>query len=161
MKKPAFWFITIVLLVSLVIGSYAVNRGVPGPDDGGAQISQHCTPDQIAAAEARQETVSARGIASFYGVNTNGTTTASGVPLRDSESTAAHRTLPFGTLVRVTNLSNGLRETVEITDRGPYIKGRIIDLSRNAAKKLDMIEAGIVPVEIEVQPAEAKPTPED
>ena len=70
--------------------------------------------------------------------------------MNDSVSTAAHRTLPFGTLVRVTNLSNGSCETVKITDRGPYCKGRLIDLSLHAAKKLDMIEAGIIPVEIEV-----------
>jgi 3D (Asp-Asp-Asp) domain-containing protein len=86
--------------------------------------------------------------------------TASGIPLNDSASTAAHRTLPFGTVVRVTNLINGQSETVEITDRGPYIKGRIIDVSHQAARKLGMMEAGIVPVEIEVQSKAPEPTPD-
>ena len=97
-----------------------------------------------------------RGTASFYDVKSSGTLTASGTPLNDSASTAAHRTLPFGTLVRVTNLGNGLSETVEITDRGPFTKGRLIDLSRNAAVKLDMIKAGVISVEIEVLPANPK-----
>ncbi|MBL9152188.1 MAG: septal ring lytic transglycosylase RlpA family protein [Verrucomicrobiales bacterium] len=91
-----------------------------------------------------------RGIGSFYRVRTNGTRTASGIPLKDSVSTAAHRTLPFGTLVRVTNLKNGRSEIVKITDRGPFIKGRIIDVSLNAAENLGMVSSGIVPVEIQV-----------
>jgi rare lipoprotein A len=89
-------------------------------------------------------------MASFYGVDTNGTATASGIPLNDSASTAAHRTLPFGSLVRVTNPGNGLSELVTITDRGPFVQGRIIDVSRNAAEKLGMIESGVVSVDLEV-----------
>jgi len=89
-------------------------------------------------------------MASFYGVDTNGTTTASGIPLNDSASTAAHRTLPFGSLVRVTNVGNGLSEKVTITDRGPFVQGRIIDVSRDAAEKLGMFESGVVLVELDV-----------
>ncbi|MCB1078137.1 MAG: septal ring lytic transglycosylase RlpA family protein [Verrucomicrobiae bacterium] len=91
-----------------------------------------------------------RGVGSFYRVRTNGTRTASGIPLRDSVPTAAHRSLPFGTLVRVTNLKNGRSEIVKITDRGPFVRGRIIDVSLAAAEELQMINSGIVPVEIEV-----------
>lgn len=89
-------------------------------------------------------------MASFYGVKTNGTTTASGIPLSDTASTAAHRTLPFGSLVRVTNVGNGLSEMVTITDRGPFVQGRIIDVSRHAAEKLGMIESGVVLVELDL-----------
>jgi len=64
--------------------------------------------------------------------------------------TAAHRTLPFDTMLRVTNLSNGRSATVRITDRGPFVENRIIDLSLAAARELDMVGAGVVPVRLEV-----------
>ena len=70
------------------------------------------------------------------------------------DMTAAHRTLPFGTFVMVTNLDNGRSVKVKINDRGPFVKGRIIDLSYAAAQVLDAIGPGVVPVEIEVLPDE-------
>ena len=92
-----------------------------------------------------------RGLASWYSVRTNGgRTTASGIPFSNNEMTAAHRSLPFGTLVRVTNKRNGRSQIVKITDRGPFKRGRIIDLSIGAADKLDMVNSGVVPVEMEV-----------
>ncbi|MCB1230370.1 MAG: septal ring lytic transglycosylase RlpA family protein [Verrucomicrobiae bacterium] len=90
------------------------------------------------------------GSASWYSVRTNGRRTASGVPLSDHEYTAAHRSLPFGTLVKVTNQRNGRSQIVRITDRGPYIRGRIIDVSKKTADELDMVRSGVIPVEIEV-----------
>ena len=75
--------------------------------------------------------------------------TASGKPFDDSKLTAAHRTLPLNTRVRVTNLKTGRSVDVTITDRGPYIDGRVIDLSKAAAKKLGMVKEGLVPVRIE------------
>jgi rare lipoprotein A len=92
-----------------------------------------------------------QGKASFYSVKCNGGThTASGVRLVDSSMTAAHRTLPFGTLVKVTNTKNNKSEIVKITNRGPFIRGRIIDVTIGVAKKLDFIKSGITPVKIEV-----------
>ena len=64
--------------------------------------------------------------------------------------TAAHRTLPFNTRVRVTNLKNGRRVVVRINDRGPWIRGRVIDLSYEAARRIRMVEDGLVPVIVEV-----------
>lgn len=91
------------------------------------------------------------GKASWYSIRTNGGRhTASGERLSDGALTAAHRSLPFGTLVRVINNRNGKRVVVRITDRGPYIRGRIIDVSVAAARRIDMINAGVVPVTIEV-----------
>ncbi len=91
------------------------------------------------------------GLASWYSVRTNGgRTTASGKPLSDHEYTAAHRSLPFGTVVKVTNKRNGRSQLVTITDRGPFIRGRIIDVSKRTADELDMMRAGVVPVEIEI-----------
>jgi len=95
-----------------------------------------------------------RGEASWYSTRTNGTTTASGIPLNDSKLTAAHKTLPFGTRVRVTNLDKDTQVIVKITDRGPFIPGRIIDVSHAAAKELDMIHSGVCPCQIEVLKSE-------
>lgn len=91
------------------------------------------------------------GKMSWYSVATNGgTRTASGEKLSDGAHTAAHRTLPFGTRVRVTNLANDRSTVVRITDRGPFIAGRIIDVSLAAGKDLDFIGRGIAPCRIEV-----------
>lgn len=93
-----------------------------------------------------------RGMATFYG-DEQGGKTASGEPFNKHGLTAAHRSLPFGTRVRVTNTKNGRSVIVRINDRGPYgNRGRIIDLSEAAARRLDMIDAGVVPVIVEVVP---------
>lgn len=88
------------------------------------------------------------GVASYYSTKT-GTATASGEKLVDSRFTAAHKTLKFGTLVKVTNLKNNKTVVVKINDRGPFIRGRVIDLSLAAAKKLDFYHRGITKVKIE------------
>ncbi len=92
------------------------------------------------------------GEASYYAESLVGNKTARGEPSDSSAMTAAHRTLPFGTRVRVTNLRNGRSVVVRINDRGPYIKGRIIDLSKAAAHKIGMQKAGVVPVTVAVLP---------
>ena len=92
-----------------------------------------------------------RGTATFYGKEAQGGPTASGERFDMHKMTAAHRTLPMGTRVRVTNLRNGRSVDVRINDRGPYGGGsRIIDLSEAAARRLDMIDAGVVPCTVEV-----------
>jgi rare lipoprotein A len=90
------------------------------------------------------------GEASWYGQKFHNKRTASGEKFDMRSLTAAHRTLPFNTIVRVENLKNGRKVDVRINDRGPFIEGRIIDLSRKAAEKLDMIRDGVVTVRIEV-----------
>lgn len=91
------------------------------------------------------------GNASWYSVRTNsGTRTASGQRLSNNAATAAHKTLPMGTQVRVTNQSNGKSEIVTITDRGPYVRGRIIDLTIGCAERLGFRQRGVVPVKVEV-----------
>ncbi|MDE2604565.1 MAG: septal ring lytic transglycosylase RlpA family protein [Burkholderiales bacterium] len=87
-----------------------------------------------------------RGTASWYGPGFRGRRTASGEPFDDSDLTAAHRTLPFGSRVLVRNVRNGREVVVRINDRGPWKRGRIIDLSRAAAAALDMLQAGEAPV---------------
>lgn len=100
------------------------------------------------------------GLASFYAKKFNGRKTASGERYQDNLLTAAHRTLPLGTMVKVTNLRNGHQITVRINDRGPFIKGRIIDLSRRAAGELGMVSAGMARVKIETIKINRKLTPE-
>ena len=89
------------------------------------------------------------GMASWYG---EPQMTASGERFDKHAMTAAHRSLPFNTRVRVTNTKNGRSVVVRINDRGPHSAGRIIDLSEAAAKQLDMIDAGVAPVTLEVVP---------
>ncbi|HET7086298.1 MAG TPA: septal ring lytic transglycosylase RlpA family protein [Rhizomicrobium sp.] len=89
------------------------------------------------------------GLASFYGRAHAGKLTASGGRFDHHNFTAAHRSLAFGTRVRVTNLANGRTVTVEITDRGPHGKGRVIDVSLAAAQALDMQQRGITRVRLE------------
>jgi rare lipoprotein A len=102
-------------------------------------------PPPITAPRASQT-----GIASWYGPGFHGKATASGIIYNQHDLTAAHQTLPLGTRVLVTNLDNGRSIEVLINDRGPFAKGRIIDLSYAAAETLGMIGPGTIPVRIEV-----------
>lgn len=91
-----------------------------------------------------------RGIASWYGDDFHGWVTASGELYDMHALTAAHRTLPLGTVVRVTNVVNGRHVVIRINDRGPYVNGRVLDLSYAAAKRLDMLRDGISAIQLEV-----------
>jgi rare lipoprotein A len=91
-----------------------------------------------------------QGIASWYGVPFNGRRAANGEIYDMNKPTAAHRTLPFGSVVRVTNLDNGRQTEVRIIDRGPFVQGRIIDLSFAAARSVDMVGVGIAHVRLEL-----------
>jgi rare lipoprotein A len=99
-----------------------------------------------AASAATAETAEVRplsgGVASFYGAGFSGRPTASGEPFNPSALTAAHRTLPFGTRVRVTNPRTGLSVVVRVNDRGPFHSSRVIDLSQEAARQIGIIRQG-------------------
>jgi len=123
-----------LLLALACLSAWGCGAGTMRPDD--------VRLDQIVATET--------GEASWYGARFQGRRTASGEPFDMYALTAAHRTLPFGTSCRVTNERNGRRVLVRINDRGPYSKGRIIDLSRAAAEVIDMIRPGHVRVTVEV-----------
>ncbi len=104
------------------------------PRSGGAAASGH----------------SESGQASYYGNEFQGRRTANGERFDQAGLTAAHRTLPFGTRVRVTNTQTGKSVTVRVNDRGPFVKGRVIDLSSSAFKAIANLNAGVVPVRIQV-----------
>lgn len=91
-----------------------------------------------------------KGKASYYGGKFNGRKTASGEVFDENELTAAHRKYKFGTILKVTNIKNNKHVIVKINDRGPFIKGRIIDLSKAAFKKIANIKKGVIKVKIEI-----------
>jgi rare lipoprotein A len=109
-----------------------------------------CLPWLLSACAGGANTFTQSGQGSYYANKFNGRETASGTIYRPNKMTAAHNTLPFGTVVRVTNTRNNRSVKVTVTDRGPHVKGRIIDLSRKAARKIDLIDAGVVPVKVKV-----------
>lgn len=90
------------------------------------------------------------GVASWYGPGFAGRPTASGEPFRPGRRTCAHPTLPFGTVLRVQRLDTGERVRVVVNDRGPYVHGRVVDLSRRAARRIGMIDDGVARVELVV-----------
>jgi rare lipoprotein A len=109
-------------------------------------VSKKHTP--FASARRAGETqVASHGIASFY---TEGTKTASGEKFDTNELTAAHPTLPFGTQLRVTNVTTGRSVTVRVNDRGPFVRGRVVDVSYAAAETLGMVGGGIAKVKLDV-----------
>lgn len=126
--------IALFLAILLLGGCADRSSDAPAPDDERAE---------------RQQSFSQRGKASYYARMHHGGRTANGETHDQNALVAAHRSLPFGTKVRVTNLSNGKQVTVRINDRGPFRRGRIIDLSRAAAQQLDMLKKGVVTVRIE------------
>lgn len=120
---------------------------------------QDLVKDKVTVKEGNkgQPIVEQVGEASFYSDSFQGKKTATGERFNQNDKTAAHPTLPLGTKATVTNLENGTSVDVKINDRGPYVKGRDIDLSKGAAKELGMTKGGLAPVKIEAEiPAEKK-----
>jgi rare lipoprotein A len=105
-----------------------------------------CVHGRIAPARSQD------GFASYYGAAFAGRRTASGERFDPKGFNAAHRDLPFGSRIRVTNLDNGRTVVVRINDRGPYADGRIVDLSWAAARDLDMLQSGVARVRVELLP---------
>ena len=135
----------------LVMGCAVAGLIALSAKSGARPPASKLTPRPSVVPKAESET----GEASWYGEEFEGNTTASG-EIYDSEGlTAAHPTLPFGTTVRVTNISNRRNILLRINDRGPYIGRRLIDVSRQAAERLGFVDSGTTPVRVEVV---ARPT---
>jgi rare lipoprotein A len=130
MLSPRYWFVVGVMLLAACGGRSGVVT-LPAP-----------TPARMGGAE--------QGVASWYGDPYHGRRTSNGEIYDMDQLTAAHLSLPFDTWVRVTNLENGRSVDVRINDRGPFLKNRIIDLSRAAARSIEMIGPGTAPVRVEV-----------
>ncbi len=129
------------LALALATSAQAQTAATPAP-------APALTPAPAAAPAAA--TAGMEGLAAYYSDRLDGRRTASGQVFDQTKLTAAHPTLPFGTMVKVTNTKNGRSVVVRINDRGPTQPGRVIDLSRAAASKLGMLRAGLVPVKLEV-----------
>jgi len=119
--------------------SFVTNRRVA--------VTKKHTPFASDKKNAAETQVASHGLASFY---TEGTQTASGEKFDTQELTAAHRTLPFGTRLRVTNVATGRSVTVRVNDRGPFVPGRVVDVSYSAAATLGMVGGGIAKVKLDV-----------
>ena len=138
----------LILLILLATGCAPAGRG---PLAAPGSVSDGTIAGREPLAGEDEEVVSSRtGTASYYARRFEGRSTASGAMYDAGQLTAAHRTLPFGTRVRVTNLANGESVVVTITDRGPFSRGRIIDLSRQAARELGFLADGTTRVRIDV-----------
>ena len=124
----------------------ALVLGVTGCASGPAALPPPAVPDAPADAAPAGPRVLDRGIGSWYGEGFAGRRTASGEAFDPNALTAAHRSLPFGTRVRVRHEATGQEVVVRINDRGPHIGGRVIDLSRAAAARIGLLRAGVGPV---------------
>ena len=113
-------------------------------------------PVHTASSATTASTKSQLGTASYYGKGFAGRPTANGEIFDPTQMTCAHRTLPFGTWLKVTNLGNGKSVVVRVNDRGPFTKRRVLDLSEGAAKKLDMMGIGTAHVRLDVVTATAQ-----
>ena len=128
-SRPISWKVAIILvLIAILIGAFM---------------------SSCAKKTVMRPKHSAEGYASWYGPGFHGRTTANGERYNQHAMTAAHKKLPFGTKVRVTNLDNNKTTIVRINDRGPFIRGRIIDLSKKAAKEIAMLGSGTARVRVE------------
>jgi rare lipoprotein A len=140
------WRLAIVSAISLFVAAgcshrtYTTRAPAPSPSVSTATATPPVAPGQYVE----------EGVASWYGAPFNGHRTSNGEIYDMHAFTAAHRTLPFGTVVRITNLRNGLQTEVRINDRGPFVSNRIIDLSLSAAQSLQMVGPGTAPVRIEL-----------
>jgi len=139
------------VLPIILIGAL-VFAGCTSEDSGGRGELTQQGKENAASKPVHKEV----GEASWYGPGFQGQETANGETFDQKEMTAAHPTLPMGTKAKVTNLENGKQVNVRINDRGPYAEERVIDLSRAAAKKLDMEADGTTQVKIETKTAKKK-----
>lgn len=134
--------ITLILVLSWAFSAAHARQPMAhaGPKSEAAKVHSHGPIDRSGKKH--------KGKASFYARKFFGKTMADGTPMNPQSNVAASKTLPLGTKATVKNLRNGKSAVVEIKDRGPYVIGRIVDLSPQTAKKLDMEKDGVVPVEV-------------
>lgn len=149
---PWLYLLLLVSICGSIAGGVPAGADVSAPPaDDSATLAGPGPGTILAEAAAEYKQV---GIASWYGGRHQGRLTASGEVFDENKLTAAHRTLPLDTRARVTNLANGRSVEVLVNDRGPYINGRVIDLSTRAARELGMARRGLALVRIEVVPEE-------
>ena len=142
----------LLLLTGAILVSLSSCSSLLPPKKHATKTPARALKKEVQVAEKNQSVLKTfHGIASWYSIKTNhGRQTASGRRLSNGAYTAAHKSLPFGTKVRVTSLATGKSEVLRITDRGPYVKGRIIDVTIGSAQRLGFHSRGITRVKVEV-----------
>lgn len=141
--------VTLLLPLALLAGCASQPTGQRPPPTPAPHGQPSAEPSAPVEAAAPKPSYRAKGKASYYASRHHGRRTASGERLNNNALTAAHRELPFGTRVKVTNLANDRSVVVRITDRGPHTRGRLIDLTQAAARELGMLRAGVAQVRVE------------
>lgn len=131
----------LLLSVTVLLLSACASKPLP-------VIAPEPEPVAVILEEPSEPTFSQQGRASWYGNRHHGKKTASGEPFNQHALTAAHRTLPFGTRIKVTNVSNQRSVVVRVNDRGPFSKNRVLDVSRKAAEELGMINSGTATISL-------------
>jgi rare lipoprotein A (peptidoglycan hydrolase) len=148
MKKISAIFILFLILNGLLCAQsnepLVIDEDAGGVEAGADMTASSVNADSVVASNFRQE-----GVASWYGAEFAGRATASGEIFDPTQLTAAHADLPFGTYLVVTNINNGKKISVRVNDRGPFVRSRILDVSRAAAERLDMLSSGTAKVVIE------------
>lgn len=142
--------VLLLLAAYVLISEAACVKRPAGPRKPPPEIKAPAPEPTATPAPEKKTGKTFRGTASFYARSLEGRPTSSGEPLDGSDLTAAHRTLPFGTRLRVTNTANGKSVVVTVNDRGPFVAGRVLDLSRRAAERLDFVADGTATVEAEI-----------
>lgn len=149
----SFAAILIVVALSATLTTFPVlgksTQYSPENNSSGDALHSVATSKKGAYKQNQAHVPVSEGKASFYANQFHGRKTANGETFNMNKLTAAHPSLPFGTWVRVTNLRNGKEVIVRINDRGPYVKGRVIDLSVGAAKEIGLLKSGITKVKLE------------
>ncbi len=145
-------FVVGLVVVIVTLGSCSPSRRFTNARASGSATSTETSPASSSPSRewSGKPLLTLEGVASYYADEFHGRLTSNGETYDMHGLTAAHRTFPFGTMVRVTNLQNGRVVVVRINDRGPFVEGRIIDLSLGAAKAIKSIESGTVRVRLEV-----------
>jgi rare lipoprotein A len=139
-----------VAVVLLVVVSCRLHPAAPEDADTAPLLDADAQAETRTLPAAEASRPQQFGVASYYARRHHGRRTANGERFDMDQLTAAHRTLPFGTVVRVTDVASGRSVVVRINDRGPYAAGRVIDLSRAAARQLGMLDAGVTKVRLDV-----------
>ncbi|MBX9777509.1 MAG: septal ring lytic transglycosylase RlpA family protein [Xanthobacteraceae bacterium] len=147
--------LSVAVLTAAMVSACIQTTATPDRPASRAFVQRSATPQEVATVTPRKQRTrtasrslaASHGMASFY---RHGSRTASGEKFNPGELTAAHRTLPFGTKVRVTDVATGKSVTVRVNDRGPFIDGRVIDVSHAAAQSLGMTGKGVAKVKLDV-----------
>ncbi len=147
MKRFAL-YIAVTFALAFMVNCSSLSPNIRFADSGGGSTDTYEQSEEDGDFTPTGKTFT--GVASFYHDKFNGRKTSNGEIFDNHKFTCAHKTLPFGTMLKVTNTSTGQSVIVKVNDRGPFVRGRVLDLSRAAARQIGMIGDGVATVKIEI-----------